>query len=263
MSNANDALLSTRRRVAEAAAREAGKLALDRFRNRRFTVEAKGTQDFVSEVDKETEKLIRARLGAVFPEDGFIGEETGGTPERIVWVVDPIDGTHNFVRGIGFWCVSIGLAVDGKPSVGVIYDPIQDELYSAAAGQGATLNGEPIRVSATTEPTEAVVAIGANFRKPAELHVNTIATLFEERCSHRGQGAGALSLALVSAGRLDGYFENHINSWDVMAGIVLIAEAGGFVNDFMADNGLMEGNTIFACAPGLKGFLSKATGFVC
>ncbi len=263
MPDVNQEFLSVRRMVAEAVAREAGKLALERFRNRRFTVEAKDTQDFVSEVDKETEILIRSRLAAVFPDDGFIGEESGGTPERVAWVVDPIDGTANFVRGIGFWCVSIGLVVNGKPSVGVIYDPNLDELYSAALGEGATLNGVPMHVSGTSDPSKATVSVGFSFRRPINTNVDVIYNLLSQNCVYRMQGAGALALALVASGKLDGYVESHINSWDVMAGLVLVSEAGGYVNDFLAGDGLTKGNPILASTPELVDFLRQTSGLDC
>ncbi|MBA5776045.1 inositol monophosphatase [Stappia sp. F7233] len=255
--------LAIRRSAAEAIAREAGKLALTRFRNRSFSIEAKGTQDFVSEVDKETEALIRSRMSALFPEDGFIGEETGGSPARVAWVVDPIDGTANFVRGIGFWCVSIGLAVDGKPAVGVIYDPNLDELYSAASGQGATLNGAPMKVSGQTKPNEAIVSVGFSFRRPINTNVDVIYNLLSNHCVYRMQGAGALAMALVASGKLDGYVESHINSWDVLAGLVLVAEAGGYVNDFLANDGITKGNPILACSPALRDFLREQSGLDC
>lgn len=263
MPEANQEFLSVRRLVAETVAREAGKLALERFRSRRFTVEAKDTQDFVSEVDKETEVLIRSRLAAVFPEDGFIGEESGGAPKRVSWVVDPIDGTANFVRGVSFWCVSIGLAVDGKASVGVIYDPNLDELYSAALGQGATLNGVSMRVSGTGEPEKAIVSVGFSYRRPINTNVDVIYNLLEKNCVYRMQGAGALAMALVASGRLDGYVESHINAWDVLAGLVLVGEAGGYVNDFLAGDGLTRGNPILACTPELIDFLRQASGLDC
>ena len=148
-----------RQLAAEAVAREAGALARRRFLDASFNVRFKGPQDYLTEVDGETEALISARLGEAFPRDGFIGEETAGRPASgggATWVVDPIDGTSNFARGVPHFCVSIACVAGGRIEVGVIYDPMRDELFAATADTPSTCNGEPIRVSATAALTSSV-----------------------------------------------------------------------------------------------------------
>jgi myo-inositol-1(or 4)-monophosphatase len=253
--------LLNRRLAAEAILREAGHIALARFQARAFTVETKGTQDFVSEVDRETEAFIRQRLAELFPEDGFLGEESGGgSHAQALWVVDPIDGTSNFVRGNPFWCLSAGFIVDDTPAVGVIYDPCREELFGAHLGGGAWLNGAPIQVSETTEPAQAVLSIGFSLRTPLDRHQSVLGNLLAANGAYRMHGAGALALAQVAAGRADGFWEGFINSWDVAAGLVLVSEAGGYVSDFLDNNGLFDGNSILACTPHLTSFFAELTG---
>lgn len=252
--------LLMRRSAAESILREAGRRAHTRFLSRDFAIEEKGAQDFVSEVDRETERLIRARLSALFPGDTFLGEEGGGEIGRVTWIVDPIDGTSNFVRGVPFWCLSAGLVVDGRPSVGVIYDPCRDELFSAHAGGGATLDGQPMRVSSTATPDQAVLSIGFSFKSSIERHRTVIEELLAAKSVYRMHGAGALALAQVAAGRTDGFWEALIYPWDVAAGLVLVSEAGGLVSDYMAGTDLEKGNEILACTPGLRKFFTGLTG---
>lgn len=247
------------RRLAEAAAREAGAMALRRWRDRDFAVEEKGVQDFVSAVDREAEIMIEARLGPATPDFGFVGEEGDRRAAEVAWVVDPVDGTANFVHGLGYWCVSIGLWAAGRSVVGVIYDPVADEMFSAAAGLGAAVNGRPMRVTGTSDPRAATLAVGYSHRKPVGVHVETIRRLLERDCMYRMLGAGALALAHVAAGRLDGYWESHLNSWDGMAGICLVQEAGGVVNDFLAGDCLASGNEILVSTPELFEFFRTAT----
>ncbi|MBL8573923.1 MAG: inositol monophosphatase [Hyphomicrobiaceae bacterium] len=248
------------RALAEAAAREAGALALRRFLNRDFEVEEKGTQDFVSAVDRDCEILIKDRLTRAAPEVGFVGEEGSRDFGDVVWVVDPIDGTSNFVHGLAYWCVSIGLCAHGRSVVGVIYDPVANELFSAADGLGATVDGRPIRVSAIADPANATLAVGYSYRKPIDTHLAALGRLLAAKCVYRMPGAGALSLAHVAAGRFEGFWESHINSWDAMAGLCLITEAGGRINDFLGDDGLRNGNVILGCTPDLEAFFREVTG---
>ena len=164
--------------AAQAVAREAGALARRRFADRSFNVGFKGPQDFVTEVDGETEDLIAARLNAAFPDDGFIGEETAGRPAPeggAAWVVDPIDGTANFARGVPHFCVSIACIRDGAVEVGVIYEPMRDELFSARRGGGAFLNGEAIRASEATSLANASVEVGWNMRAGAARYLDSSA----------------------------------------------------------------------------------------
>ncbi len=251
--------------AAEAAAREAGGLALDYFRNLAdLAVESKGTQDVVSRADREVEDLIRERLTAQFPDDGILGEERGltegGAADGGVWVVDPIDGTACFVAGIPAWCISIAYVVGRKIELGVIYDPCHDELYVARRGAGATVNGEPLSVSGAASLAEGVVGVGYSGRTTPAPVIDFMAPLLAARGMYFRNGSGALMLAYVAAGRLIGYYEAHINSWDCLAGIALVHEAGGWANDFLAGDGLMKGNYIIAAAPGVAADIRRCAG---
>ncbi|WP_339861644.1 inositol monophosphatase family protein [Thalassospira alkalitolerans] len=251
---------ASRRYGAEAILREAGKRAMESFRTQQFSVEKKGMQDFVSEVDRQTENFIRDSLLDLFPDDGFLGEESGGEIASTTWIVDPIDGTTNFVRGIPVWCLSAGFVVDGKPVVGVVYDPCRDEMFSAHSGGGAWLNGTKITVSTTDDPKESILSVGFNFKAPVGRHQSIMDGLFTAGAMHRMHGSGALGLAYVAAGRVDGFWEAYIHSWDVAAGLVLVHEAGGYISDFLADGDLRNGKEILASAPGMKAFFGALTG---
>jgi myo-inositol-1(or 4)-monophosphatase len=244
-----------------AAVRAAGRLARRHFENRgALTIESKGAQDHVSEADRAVERLIVAQLGAAFPEDGFLGEEGGGAAHDQLWIIDPIDGTTNFVHGLAAWCVSLAYMRAGVLEIGLIYDPMADALYAAQRGNGATLNGAPMRVSSCAAIDQAMVGIGFSYRRPVEPFAAAAQRLLAAHCEFRRFGSGALGMAHVASGRLEGYWEQHINSWDVAAGILLVREAGGWTNDFFAGKGLLEGNPILACAPALRAPLATLTG---
>jgi myo-inositol-1(or 4)-monophosphatase len=256
--------LDNRLRVAEAVVREAGRVAADHFARRELlSIQRKGAQDLVSEADRACEDLIVSGLSRLFPHDGFLGEERGAKKldAHALWVIDPIDGTHNFLTGIPIWCVSVGLVVDGELVLGIIYHPIAAELYSARKAGGAFLNGHRIKVSGETDIKRARIGIGFSYRRPVSDHVRTIDSLLSAGCEYLRIGSGALGLAYTAAGRFDGYWERHINSWDAAAGIVLVEEAGGKVNDFLAGDGLNSGNEVLAAAAGLAEPLQGLTGF--
>ncbi len=248
--------------VACAVAREAGALARDRFRHRPkgLAINLKGHQDYLSATDAEVEDLIKGRLHDAFPDDAFYGEEGGGTFGTEVWVVDPVDGTANFVRGIPQFCISIGFARQGRAEVGVIYDPMADELFAAAVGAPASLNGEDIAVSGLGEIAHSTIEAGWSTRLPLERYVAMLGRLAAAGAGIRRGGSGALALAYVAAGRIDGYCELHMNSWDALAGLVLVQEAGGWTNDFLGNDGLVNGNPILACTPELRAGLVALTG---
>jgi myo-inositol-1(or 4)-monophosphatase len=247
--------LGLRYRFAQSVVREAGQMALERYRNRdSLAVERKGRQDFVSEADKACEEFVAAALLKAFPEDAFLGEEgglqnAGGTA---TWIIDPIDGTSNFIAGIPIWCVSLGLVIGGRSLLGIIYNPVTEELYTAQAGSGAFLNGKRIRVSSTQRLDEARMHLGFSYRRPVQAHVRVISACLEASCEYARFGSGALGMAFAADGRFDGYYEAHINPWDVAAGLVLVTEAGGWCSDyFAAPNALAEGNVILAATPAL------------
>ncbi|WP_448187836.1 inositol monophosphatase family protein [Azospirillum sp. sgz301742] len=211
-----------------AVAREAGWLARRYFERRaELTVEIKGPQDLVSVADRAVEELIRTRLAALFPEDAVVGEEAGGPAASRVWVVDPIDGTQNFLRGLPWFGIVLALMVDGRTELGIIYDPNTDELYTARRGGGALLNGEPIRVSDCTELGKAVIGVGHSPRHASHLFLEPFTHVLEAGAQTRNLLTAALQLAHVACGRLDATWDPYLLPWDVLAGILLVEEAGG------------------------------------
>jgi myo-inositol-1(or 4)-monophosphatase len=240
-------------------AREGGVIAHRGFGTAPATM--KGRHDVVTEMDREVERFIRAGLAKHFPDDSIVGEEEGGRGggDR-VWLIDPIDGTANYARGIPHYCVSIGLVEHGEPVLGAIYDPSCDWLYSGARGRGAWLNDRPIRVSAIDEIDAATVECGWSTRRPADAYLSMVTRLFQAGAQVRRAGSGALGLADVAAGRSEAYAELHINAWDVAAGIPIVREAGGRVNAFFAGDGIATGNPVVATNAALSDKLAGIIG---
>jgi myo-inositol-1(or 4)-monophosphatase len=252
--------LDRRFAFAEKLVREAGALALEMRRNpSTLGVEAKGTRDFVTMADRAVEELIAKRIGAEFG-DQVLGEEFGGTPSDALWIVDPIDGTYNYVHDNPRWCVSLGFMHKGTLEIGHVYAPARDEMYAARRGQGATLNGKTLRVSGGRYLGQPLVEVGNSNRRPLKDYLGLIERLMTAGYETRRCGSGALGLVQVATGTTDAYVESHINSWDVAAGIVIVREAGGWTNDFFAGDGLLKGNPILACTPEMRDAMSKMTG---
>jgi myo-inositol-1(or 4)-monophosphatase len=238
-------------------AREAGG-RLREFLAQGVETEYKGDVDLVTVADRTVEKLIRERLGMAFPKHGIYGEE--GTRERMEgefrWYVDPLDGTTNFAHGFPQFCVSMGLEQrvagmppeqDGTLVAAVIYDPMRDELFTAERGQGARLNGKPMRVSKIPELAESLLSTGFPSRKR---HASPNVHFYHEFTlrSHgvRRAGSAALDLAYVAAGRLEAFWEFNLNPWDTAAGILLVVEAGGVVTDFAGNTFRLDSREILA-----------------
>ncbi|WP_018237281.1 inositol monophosphatase family protein [Ensifer sp. BR816] len=257
--------LEARLALAETVARDAGAMALDYF-NRRETliVETKrDPQDVVSIADREVENLIRERIGEIYPEDGILGEEYGLQAGRsgFTWVIDPIDGTSPFVHGMPNWCVSIGLVHDGVPVVGVIAAPCHGELYAAALGLGARLNGKTLSLDASRTIRNAVTGLGANNYVTPAFVAKMVENLLEAGGTFIRNGSGALMLAYVAAGRLVGYYEPYMHAWDCLAGYCLVQEAGGWYLPFPVDGErLTKGAAVLAAAPGAVEDLRKLAG---
>ncbi len=212
----------------------------------------KGIQDWVTEADGTVERFLSDRLREAFPEDGFQGEEAGvGRAGRLRWVVDPIDGTANYMRGANRFCVSLGLLEDRTPLVGAIFAPALHEMFAARKGAGATLNGVAIRSADTADMSRATVEIGWSARRPDADFIALCARVKASGAVLRMGGSGALGLADVAAGRQDAYGEMHINLWDVAGALAILAETGAVVGDFMANDGATAGNPILACAPAI------------
>jgi myo-inositol-1(or 4)-monophosphatase len=253
--------LESRLDTALAVAAEAGALALSHFERRsELVVEYKGPQDLVSKADREVETLIRRRFAEAFPTDGMLGEEQGGGTARALWVVDPIDGTTNFLHGLPHWGISIAFVLDGVCELGVILAPVLKETYAARRGGGASCNGAPIRASACTSFSEALVGFGSSKRHPLDGYLQRLGKLLAAGSEYRRLGSAALNLASVACGRLEGYFELHLSSWDALAGMLLVTEAGGRCNDFLRGEGLTKGNVVLAGCAGLYEALQQMTG---
>ena len=241
--------------AAQVLIRDAGKIALDLFRNlERLQLEKKGAHDWVSNADREVEMIIRKRLGDLFPEDGFLGEEFGilGKDKSGLWVVDPIDGTTCFLRGISSWCVSIAFVVKNIIEIGLIYSPCTDELFAVRRGFGATINGRQMKPSNAKSLSEGIVGIGYAPKNSIDPTKKAFDFLFKEGGVYQDIGSAALMIAYVAAGRYIGFYEYHLNSWDCLAGIAMVREIGGYTNDFLANNGLHEGNPVLVSVPGTK-----------
>lgn len=218
--------LSERLALAERLAREAGALAID-YQQRGFEVELKSDASLVTVADGAVETFLKERLADAFPADRFFGEETGGGVDGPSWIIDPIDGTSNYARRRPFWCVSIGFFVDGAPALGVVYDPLRDEMFHGLASAPPLLNGT---VCAPLEPVElgprASMGFGSMETEPGRPGLRLVGALLDAGVSMRNFGAGALMLAYVASGRFDGYFENGLKLWDAAAALALLKGAG-------------------------------------
>ena len=242
--------------VAVRAAREAGKiinrasLDLDLLR-----VSEKSANDFVTEVDRASEQAIIEVLLKAFPQHGILGEETGTTHGRsdseYQWIIDPLDGTTNFIHGLPVYAVSIALAHHGVVQHGVVYDPSRDELFTASRGAGAFLDNRRLRVSKRTRLEDSLIGTGFPFRRGDDFDAYLeMFKKFSQRCvGLRRPGAAALDLAYVAAGRYDGFFEVGLKAWDVAAGSLLVTEAGGMVGNFTGEADFLHGGEVVAANP--------------
>jgi myo-inositol-1(or 4)-monophosphatase len=216
-------------------------------------IESKGHQDLVSDADRATETMIRDALAARWGDDGIVGEEHGrkhGTT-GFDWVIDPIDGTANFVRGIPHWCVSIACAKHGVPVVGVIYDPCTDELFQTTSGGGAFVNGRRLRVAQGHSLTEGSVATGVSGKSDTARATALVHEVLAPGGMFFRSASGALMLAYVAAGRLLGYVEDHMNSWDCFAALLMVEEAGGRYRPLDPGRALDNGMQVVAGGPGI------------
>jgi len=225
-------------------------------------VSKKGTADFVSEADHQSERLLRRELAKARPAYGFLMEEGGAVPAadgEHRWIIDPLDGTTNFLHGIPHFAISIALERAGEIVSGVIYDPCRDEMFWAEKGVGAFLNDRRLRVSGRRRLTEAVIGTGAPFAGHGD-HPKFLAELtvvMAEVAGIRRLGAAALDLAYVAAGRYDGFWERGLQPWDVAAGILLVREAGGYVSEIEGGHKIFEKESVLAANDHLHLLLGK------
>ncbi len=252
--------LDARLAAATSVAREAGQLALEWWTGKRaLGTTFKGRHDFLTQADGAVEALLRERLTAAFPDDAFVGEEGGGVSGARQWVVDPIDGTSNFATGVADWCISIGYREGGVAKVGVIFAPVLGELYSARLGGGASKNGTPISV---VEPPSggAIVDIDWGNGISKADYFGLVERVVDAGLDFRRAGSAALALARVAAGSRHGYLQLWTKTWDAMAGVVIVREAGGVTNSFEDGVDRKQGNPILATTPGLGVLLSRLSG---
>lgn len=237
------------------AAQAAGQILLGFWEKRdQLTVSSKRVGDFVSEADIASENLLHRVLLGARPGDGWLGEESGGagTSGRR-WIVDPLDGTTNFLRGIPHWAVSVALEEDGHLTLGVVHDPVKSDTFAAQTNRGTTSNGVAVSVSTTDQLSSALLGTGIPFGSMAHIdeHAADIARLMPHCAGVRRMGAASLDLAYVAAGRLDGFWERHLQPWDIAAGLVLLRESGAVVEGWGGDDRPEDSGTVVTATPAL------------
>jgi myo-inositol-1(or 4)-monophosphatase len=256
----NDAVLA----VAVRAARRAAAVVNDASRDlKRLPTFSKEHGDIVTATGQEAEQAIVATISAAFPDHAVLGAGTGeqgpNANAACKWIVDPLDGTMNFVHGFPFYAVSVALSQENVLTHAVVLDPVRDELFTAMRGKGAQLNGVPVRTSACTRMGEALVGTVLPTRKSPRLpRYLPLFNALASRCTLRRAGACALDMAYVACGRLDGFFVMSLNAWDIAAGALLVTEAGGRVGDFAGGNDYMRSNEVIAAAPGVFNALRES-----
>lgn len=234
--------------LAVTAAREAGEV-LRRSYEQQLGVRYKGPFDLVTEADEESERTISRILREAFPAYGIYAEESGRLQgeSRARWIVDPLDGTTNYSHGFPFFAVSIGLEVEGEVQAGVVYNPVLEEMFTAERGTGAALNGRPLRVSTTAELGRSLLASGFPYDRTAAPYALDLwgrFTLLTQ--GMRRAGSAALDMCYVAAGRLDGYYEQQVQAWDLAAGLIILLEAGGKATNYRGEPFDLEGREVLA-----------------
>lgn len=244
------------------AARKAGDIMLQSL-DRLDTINPtnKGYRDFVTDVDKRAEKEIIYLIKKAYPDHGIIAEESGNyqSDSESVWIIDPLDGTRNYMHGIPHFSVSIGFKFKGRLEQGVVYDPIRQEMFSASRGQGARLNDRRIRVSETMHLDKALIGTGFPVHQPKDLltYLDQVKALFPQVANMRCSGSAALDLCYVAAARLDGFLEMNLHAWDLAAGAIIVKEAGGLVGDWQGAEDYLEKGAIVAATPKIFSALLK------
>ncbi len=245
------------------AAQKAGRGLLRDFNEvEKLQVSMKGPGEFVTVADTRAERTIREELARARPGYGFLMEESGAQPAAdspFRWIVDPLDGTTNFLHGIPHFCVSIALERSGEIVAGIVYDPVKDETFWAEKGEGAFLNDQRIRVSARRKLADAVIATGIPFRGRGEhkAYLAQLEAVMGHTAGVRRFGSAALDLAYVASGRFDGFWEQWLSPWDIAAGILLVREAGGFVSEIDGRTAMLGSGSVLAANEYLHGPLGR------
>ena len=242
--------------IAIRAARQAGDYIVRKINKLPdLKVEVKARNDYVSEVDRNAESLIIDELQKAYPNHAFLAEESGAidVESEFRWIIDPLDGTTNYLNGFPHYAVSIACEQQGRLQHGVIYDPFKQELFTASKGSGATLNNRRLRVGSRKSIQGALLATGFPFRQPERMDafLDTFRTMVSTAGDVRRAGSAALDLAYVAAGRLDGYWEDGLQAWDLAAGALIVREAGGLVTDYRGDAGFLDNGEVVAANPRL------------
>ena len=255
-----DSWLDTARTAARAGARE----LMSRWRRLEpWEVDVKAANDLVSAADRASEGAILGVIRQQHPDHHVLAEESGGEGlhgEEPVWIVDPLDGTTNYVHGVPHWAISIGLAIHGQPVLGLIHDPLKEDWFCAAKGLGASWNGQPCRVTSRPGLAGALLATGFPFKahQLIDRYLAIFKTVFLRAKAVRRPGAAALDLAYVACGIFDGFFEFRLSPWDIAAGAVLVTEAGGRVTDMDGGRTFLENGDVVAANPGVHAELVQA-----
>lgn len=248
--------------VAILAAKDAGEFIEAQSQNLdKITIEKKGRSDYVSEIDKHAEKIIIDTIRKYYPQHNIIAEESG-TQERnsdVEWIIDPLDGTTNFLHGLPHFSVSIAVREKGKLMHGVVFDPMRDELFSASRGAGAKLNNYRIRVSDQKELEDSILATGFPYYQfdYVDAYLETFKSFMLNTAGLRRAGSAALDLAYVACGRVDGYWEMNLKPWDVAAGALIVQEAGGLVTDLRGGDTFLENGNLVAANPKMLKHMAK------
>jgi myo-inositol-1(or 4)-monophosphatase len=242
--------------IAVKAAREAADIIQYGARNLELTIDSKGPGDYVTDIDRNAETAIVDVLLSAFPNHGIVGEEGSGTSRGdpnsdYIWIIDPLDGTTNFLHGVPQYCVSIALSVKGVLTQGVIYDPSRNDLFTATRGAGAFMNNRRLRVSKQLRLRDSLIGTGFPFRDGAAFdeYLTQLKNIMPKCAGLRRPGAAALDLAYVAAGFFDGFWEMKLNQWDMAAGALLIQEAGGLVTGIDGEDTYMQSGAIVAATP--------------
>jgi len=248
--------------VAVMAARRGGAILI-RHLNKldKLKVEKKGHNDFVSEADRAAEAAVIEVIQRHYPDHAILAEESGVQGESdTVWIIDPLDGTTNFLHGFPQFCVSVGVTVNGRTEAGAVYDPLRQEIFTAARGEGATLDGRKIRVSGRKEMEYALIGTGFPFRQ-ADMdmgpYLNMLGKVVRNTSGVRRPGAAALDLCYVAAGRLDAFWETGLKAWDLAAGTLIIREAGGIVSGLDGSENFLDAGHILCGTPKIYAGLAK------
>lgn len=247
--------------IANNAARGAGRIILKGFdRLSYLTIEEKSPNNFVSEIDLASEEYLIETIKSAYPDHGILSEESGGDhhDSPYQWIIDPLDGTTNFVHGVPHFCISMAICIEGKIEHGLVYDPIREEVFTASRGRGAQLNNKRLRVSRQHQLERAIVNTG--FIEHSEENLALFSAVLPRCADVRNLGSAALDLAYVASGRIDAYWQSGLQSWDIAAGALLVKEAGGLASDFSGGERYLNTGNIIAGTPKVYKELAQTLG---